>query len=535
MRRELPAVGGAATDWRAMERGFGRLAAMRSSVRDPHVCVRHTGWLVAILLVGCTPATFPCQSDAQCSRGRCEPSGFCSFRDPSCQSGWRYGSLAPGELAHECVEPTTEPSPVPDGPDAEEEAGSTGGGGDEGPSAPKRMGSDESGSTTAEAGSCGDGQVDPGEACDGDEGCNRWCQRSGSVLWSDAYDSDADDRAYALDLAADGSFVVVGYTGPSPTDDLLIRRYDDAGTLLWSHRGDRPGSDRGWAVQHDPSGDLFVAGFVDNGSRKPLLARYDRDGVILWEYVDTVEGRFWDIDRGEDGTLYAAGERRTAAGDLDLLVQAFDPSGTLIWTYTRDGGMAADDEAQGLRYHDGALLLAGSAYVDDPNEAGLLAKLDAADGTEQWFNAVASEGTGFTQLVDVAERFGDVIAVGTEHTSDMDRQLWVGTCGADGSGIDFSSRGGPEHDELYGIVVDADGEIFVAGYASGTSTDAGDALVAKLDLEGEVQWSQTFAGDVSGADRAWALQLASEGTLLAAGYETSALGGKDVWVRRFAR
>jgi len=59
--------------------------------------------------VGCTgvPAAFSCTSDAQCdvagSRGRCEPTGACSFVDSACASGWRYDPSAAAALARQCV------------------------------------------------------------------------------------------------------------------------------------------------------------------------------------------------------------------------------------------------------------------------------------------------------------------------------------------------------------------------------------------------------------------------------------------------
>lgn len=51
--------------------------------------------------------SFPCDADEQCARdgtaGVCQPSGYCSFPDASCDSDQRYGELAPGELAGTCV------------------------------------------------------------------------------------------------------------------------------------------------------------------------------------------------------------------------------------------------------------------------------------------------------------------------------------------------------------------------------------------------------------------------------------------------
>jgi hypothetical protein len=51
---------------------------------------------------------FACASASACVRsgeaGRCEPTGWCSFPDPACASGWRYGAGAGGGLADGCVD-----------------------------------------------------------------------------------------------------------------------------------------------------------------------------------------------------------------------------------------------------------------------------------------------------------------------------------------------------------------------------------------------------------------------------------------------
>ena len=62
----------------------------------------------AALVAGCGgDVPFECQSDEQCvldgSRGRCERTGYCSFPDEACKTGWRYGELAESTLVAQCV------------------------------------------------------------------------------------------------------------------------------------------------------------------------------------------------------------------------------------------------------------------------------------------------------------------------------------------------------------------------------------------------------------------------------------------------
>lgn len=70
-----------------------------------------TSLLVLLLsLAGCSSdALFQCQRNDQCvsqgEEGVCQASGYCSFGDGTCDSGYRYADSAPPGLAGQCVEP----------------------------------------------------------------------------------------------------------------------------------------------------------------------------------------------------------------------------------------------------------------------------------------------------------------------------------------------------------------------------------------------------------------------------------------------
>ncbi len=86
--------------------------------------MRSFSWfLVGIVAgaLGCAePGAFQCESDQSCASlgvpGQCQPNGYCSFGDPSCDSGQRYGEFAPDDLAESCVPVfvgSTGPQPEP--------------------------------------------------------------------------------------------------------------------------------------------------------------------------------------------------------------------------------------------------------------------------------------------------------------------------------------------------------------------------------------------------------------------------------------
>ena len=66
----------------------------------------------AIAIGGCGVAAFECASDDQCGLaqgGTCQPEGYCSFPDDTCDSGQRFGHNS-GPYAGECTTPTIDTS-----------------------------------------------------------------------------------------------------------------------------------------------------------------------------------------------------------------------------------------------------------------------------------------------------------------------------------------------------------------------------------------------------------------------------------------
>ncbi len=62
---------------------------------------------LAGLALGCSSDTFVCSGDSMCVNeniaGVCQPDGNCSFPDPACDSGFRYGDDANASVAGTCV------------------------------------------------------------------------------------------------------------------------------------------------------------------------------------------------------------------------------------------------------------------------------------------------------------------------------------------------------------------------------------------------------------------------------------------------
>ncbi len=73
--------------------------------------------------------TFACDDDVNCSGGRCEANGYCSFPADDCPSGQRYGDLS-GPFSGDCVSDSdVDPSDDNDDDDDDDDASTTEGSG----------------------------------------------------------------------------------------------------------------------------------------------------------------------------------------------------------------------------------------------------------------------------------------------------------------------------------------------------------------------------------------------------------------------
>lgn len=132
---------------------------------------------------GCGATVFECSSSADCTDdrmdGTCQPDGWCSFADPACASGQRYGDRAPASIAGECVDPLGDTTTGIGGTDASAEGvtsnatitSATGASAEAtaGPTTGVTTTTTEADTGTTETGGdpvCGDGFIEGDEECD---------------------------------------------------------------------------------------------------------------------------------------------------------------------------------------------------------------------------------------------------------------------------------------------------------------------------------------------------------------------------------
>ncbi|GEM_PF-1684395 len=364
-------------------------------------------------------------------------------------------------------------------------------------------GSDETGETgdtgeTSAAPSCGDGNVDEGEACDeGSDNSNNGaclddCTEAAcgdGYVWTGTEDCDGDndgdpDGADASDVntcndtcehicrvewqavgSVENANYINGVNTVTDSDgnvytasdkmgaadiDIWLAKYDNTGTQVWEVMIDNTGDDSVADLALDATGNIAIVGKTAGTDGTDILAGLyaGADGAKIWAI--THDG---DLDGGDDlgagvvvapsGDIIVSGQVRNAAGDDDVWVRscaAADGAEQWVstWSGTPDNNFSIDKAGPVAVDSTGIVYVLANEYVDFENRHATLLKFPAAGGDAIW--AVSYETNDGAKHnypgVDVAVASDDTIYIAMESVGNF-RTFWLKqVAAADGAAAD---------------------------------------------------------------------------------------------------
>ena len=229
----------------------------------------------------------------------------------------------------------------------------------------------------------------------GSDGFVRKYDASGNVLWTRQFGTTADDEVRGLAADSTGNAYVAGTAGGTLTgqisaagDDAFIRKYDGDGNEVWTRQFGSESDDDALSVAVDGTGSPYVTGRARgplpgqtwSGDRDVFLRKYDASGIDLWtrQFGTTLRDEANGVAVDANGFAYIVGESRgalsgqTSAGNGDIFVRHYDPSGSDLWM--RQFGTAGLDHARAV-----AVSSSGAAYVAGRSGAALPDQTSAGD------------------------------------------------------------------------------------------------------------------------------------------------------------
>lgn len=290
------------------------------------------------------------------------------------------------------------------------------------------------------------------------------CQRA-PTTWRRVVADSASGALFAAVEMAGRRAIAVGATNhvhqPPYAGDVLIMQFDlTDGDTIWRRTWGGPGYEQAWRVTLAADGGYYVFGETDSygaGDRDFFLLEVSGDGHPEWFRTYGTPRREWPFGMLplRNGDLLLYGRTVSGVGSEDAYAVRVDPLGDVVWEYT--------DRT--------------------PTDVLILDAVETPSGEIILCNSI-DQDAGLTAL------------------SATGRQLWMRRYALDGW--------------QYGSAIEAaaDGYL-VAGFAM-AENDHADVWLARVSLNGELDWQRTF-GDPGSDDYAMSLRRLADGTYLMTG------------------
>ncbi len=327
---------------------------------------------------------------------------------------------------------------------------------------------------------------------------------SGVKLWEKTYNSisGSDDRAYAITVDVAGNVYVTG--GTAYDNSMVTIKYNSTGDSIWTRSYTGPTSGHNWTFAKnifvDDTGNVFIAGTSEglsavHGLRQDYTTiKYNSLGIEQWTARYNGPGTDADIinSMAVDGTgnVYVtgfSGGGSTGSADSynDITTIKYNFLGDTVWTKTYKGSSTSSDVANKIALdNSGNVYITGTTYIDTSVDENIVTIKYNQAGAELW------------------------------------KKFFNGT--------------GNNTDEGKSMVVDAEQNVFVTGKSYYGSSNGFDIVTIKYDSIGTELWAENYNGSANGADAGVGVAVDEDGNIYVAGTTTNTTTAEDFQVIKYS-
>jgi hypothetical protein len=263
------------------------------------------------------------------------------------------------------------------------------------------------------------------------------------------------------------------------------------------------------------------------------IRRFDANGDETWSVVLAEPEGSWikDCEPRDDGTFTIAGVSGAPLLGRGL-VGLYAADGTPVWQQLH-GEPALDrtDLTAATVGADDLIVVGGQHDFGDDAWLSIVAAYTPA-GDLAWEADPGGTNMLVQECFAVGRGIDGAYAMGRVFGNAGDIDAWIGAYEGPVLGpwnIESTPTTGSE--EFHRLAAHADGDLVIVGSKGGAGHDI---WVLRYDAAYEIRWSREHGGDGRDDDKAWDVGFAPDGTILVAGYETTADRGIDVWLQRYA-
>ncbi len=323
------------------------------------------------------------------------------------------------------------------------------------------------------------------------------CVAQPDSMWAKFYGGAHRDYGFEAILLPSGGFALAGYythreeQGDDSQDAYLVI-IDDEGNEEWSGLYGTEHSEKGFAIDLTLDSGYILAGKYSS-PQSGYIVRIDSSGEQLWDHIYEDFREFHTVVVTEDGGFVLGGLYIGAGRDMGIM--KIDGDGEVIWIHNF-GGEGAEDCEQIIHTSDGGFLVIGwTGSFGAGGEDVYVVKLDE-DGNEEWsetYGTRINEGGIGGVEVDV----GGYAIVGniTEGGMNDDYDALLIRVDENGEELWTHTYGGGSDDFGSSIVSNENGGFTFAGRSKSYRRGSTDFYLVRTDSDGEELWSTVYGSD----------------------------------------
>ncbi len=343
------------------------------------------------------------------------------------------------------------------------------------------------------------------------------------------YGYEVDDRGKGAIETSNGNFLVHGTTSTSTFfRQATILSMDSYGQVQWQNEvGDSLYSTYFNDVIEVSDGTAVLVGqklSFETDSASLEMVKINFDGEVIWSSSYSINWRtqLSGIVELPNGDLIGIGSTNPFTSLLfyDTFIARFSPTGDTLWTKTlpslgRDFGLGL------ILNSNGNIVATGNQYDSSGSDSDIWLREFDLDGNQIWEEYYGTSLNDFG--IEVKQNSSnEYFIVGENHDIPATRSdmVMVHTTST-GTELSFSQYGRPGLDEsARDFIIQEPNELLLVGYAEDEIFEEEDAVLTKLNFNGDSLWTVRYGYDHD--DSFTDVLMTSQGKLLMTGFTEGA-------------
>lgn len=317
--------------------------------------------------------------------------------------------------------------------------------------------------------------------------------------WAYTYGSSNNEVPYCVIQGSDGGYLAVGYSNSfgSGGYDYWLNKLDNTGSLTWQKLFSTAQTDIAYSVLQTIDGGYLIAGesaIMSAPNSDILLIKTDSSGNSIWQtlYRSGYPSKFGDIQQTSDDGYILIGSTLTNVSTSDVWVIKLNSTGNVAWQNVYNLG---DNEyGRAIRQtSDGGYIIAADALYNFSEYSNIWVIKLTSTGNVSW-QLTYGIGDEHANVIKQTSDGGYIVGGTTTNYGAGNKDIWLLKLNANGYSTWQKTYGGFMDDVIYSLQQNSDGGYIFAGYTDSAEPDNRDAIVVKLDPNGNILWQKRYGG-----------------------------------------